>query len=788
MKWLFVVCFFFLTSSVFCQIKVSGYIRDSLTGENLAGVNIFEPLSGKGVISNPFGFYSLSLPGYDSLIIVYSYIGYTPQHIQLKSVINQNLDIALKSGIDLDEVVVSYEKHPVNVPEISIVNIPIEQIKRIPAFMGEADVLRAFQLMPGIQGGKEGTSGIYVRGGSPDQNLILLDDIPLYFVNHIGGFISVFNPEAIKSVDLYKGGFPARFGGRLSSIMDIRMKEGNMKEYSGNISVGILSSKFTIEGPVKEDKTSFIISARRSMVDLFTRGYQLLETDGKYSPGYTLYDLNTKINHIIDPKNRLFLSLYSGRDRLFIKQSDFTVSPDFPFKLKSENDLNWGNHCLALRWNHVYSNQLFSNITFGYTRFFYNSESDVYKADKDTDKIVGTLSNHYNSSIDDILGKIDFDYYLSEHQLKFGGGTTLHKFVPNMSKFQQSGSAEIPVDISYGSQITRPLEFYSYFEDSYNMSNKLSINAGIHWSNFWVYDAFYPSLQPRLISNYKLNENLSIKASYTRMTQAVHLLSKSTAGLQADLWVPATRDVPPQNSSLLVIGVAGNTFLTKQMAWSVESFYKRMNKLIEFSDGASFFSGSADWQDKIEKNGKGSVYGFEFLVQKKQGKTTGWIAYTWSKNMRIFENLNNGEPFPYKYDRRHDISITFNHKFNEETDFSAVWVFATGKALTLPSAQYEQLVLDMENMYFLGYFYDEVHIYDKRNNYREPNYHRLDLALNFTKELTKGIRIFSLGLYNSYNHMNPYYLYFDLDKNGNKKLYSYTLFPVIPSFSYNYKF
>lgn len=790
MRNLFPVILFFIHAIGYSQTTVSGFIEDKNTKERLPGVNIYDINSLQGTVSNSYGFYSITLKE-SAARLIFSMVGYKQQVSQIhpgeKEIV---LNIELESGIELAEVVVTHKQKTINNTEMSVLKIPAKQLLQIPALMGEADVMRAFQLMPGVQGGKEGTSGIYVRGGSPDQNLMLLDDIPLYYVNHIGGYVSVFNPDVIKDIKLYKGGFPARYGGRLSSIVDIRMKEGNMNEVTGNVSVGIISSKFSIEGPLKKDKTSFMFSLRRSLFDVFTRGYQKLILNDDASAGYTLYDMNAKINHIFDAKNRLYFSTYFGRDRILIKQKDADTNDEYPYNFKSKNDVNWGNYSMSLRWNRTYSSKLFSNFTIGYTNFFYHSFSDIDNIEKQTHHTVGTLSNHFSSAINDFIGKADFDFYKNNHQIKFGGGITKHQFTPTMNKIYQVGTTSSNIDTTFGAPKNKPTELFLYMEDELKLTEKLLLNVGLHFVILAENKHTFYSLQPRITGNYAIAENYSVKASFSRMMQPFHLLSNNDAGLPTDLWVPATKEAPPQTSSQFALGIAGEINRKFPVEWSIEAFYKKMNNLIEFQDGASFFSGVADWKKKIVKNGNGTVYGSEFLLQKKEGATTGWISYTLSKNMRQFDDLNSGKPFPYKYDRRHDFSIFMSHKFNEKYQLSASWVFASGNAVTLPSNKYSLYLLERESYHnwTITYLYNDVHIYDKRNNYRTPAYHRLDISLDISEKKRKGLRVWTLGLYNAYNRLNTYYLYFDRDKAGNLKLYSFSLFPVMPSISYRYYF
>ncbi len=788
MKYIFILISLFTVGIANSQTTIYGFIEDSQTKERLPGASVYDLHSKKGTVTNSFGFYSLNLPNNDSITLIFRSLGYTSQTVSLQSDTSINLNIELTSGVELSEVVVTADKNRLKNPEMSILNIPVKQISTIPALLGEVDIMRAFQLMPGVHGGQEGTSGIYVRGGSPDQNLILLDDIPLYYVNHIGGYVSVFNSEAIKNVKLYKGGFPARYGGRLSAIMDIRMKDGNMTNYSGNFSIGLISSKFTIEGPIIKGKTSFIVSARRSLFDLFTRTYLYLNSERKSTAGYTLYDFNAKINHIVNKNNRIYFSAYSGRDRIFIKQKDYDTRENYPFDFESENDLNWGNYSFSFRWNHIYTNHLFSNLTVGYTKFFYNSLSDIYKIEKQSDKTVGRLSNHYLSSINDLIAKVDFDYTLNKYKIKFGGGAIQHRFSPTMNRVNQAGTGYNSIDTTLGANTIQPTELFIYSENKISVTKNLSFNIGAHFNLFSTEERTFWSLEPRVIGNLILTEKLSLKASYSKMSQNVHLLSNSDAGLPTDLWVPATKNAPPEQSSLFALSLAGE--LGMNIEWSFETFYKTFENLIEFNAGASFFTGNADWQQKIENNGQGKAYGAELLLQKKTGKTTGWLSYCISKNTRQFDNLNFGEPFPYKYDHRHDFSITINHKLSDKLQISGSWFFATGNAVTLPSTRYEIYVLEFteRNEGDISYIYDEAHIYGKRNNYRTPVYHRLDINVIFSKKKKNGIRMWSLGLYNAYNRLNTYYLYFNYDKNGNRKLYSYSLFPIMPSVSYSYKF
>lgn len=793
-KLLTLICIAFSVGTK-AQITISGYISDSASGERIIGANVYSPELRSGTTTNNYGFYSIALKKHEATNLVISIIGYVPYKMLCKPTKDTIINIKLSYSINvLKEVIITASPSQYKRAEMSKLELPMKQLAFMPKLAGETDIMRVFQLMPGVQMGKEGTSGIYVRGGTPDQNLILLDDIPLYYVNHIGGFISIFNSEAINAATLYKGGFPARYGGRLSSIVDVRMKEGNMKEFKGNFTFGILSSKLTLEIPIKKDKTSAIISLRRSLFDVLTRSYFLLinkPSTGRQNAGYTIYDLNVKINHKVSEKDHLYFSVYSGHDRLFATQHEASTYSIQEFKYNSERSTQWGNTVFAFRWNHLYNQKLFGNLTLGYTRFYYNNITKAEKNEASTNTNVGKMQSGFKSNVNDLLLKTDYDFIVNnKHNMKFGGALIYHTFKPslNFNKFVEADS--VYYDTIVKDDAIKALEAYLYVEDLYKITDDLTLNIGIRLSSFIVEKKFYFSPEPRLTINYAASNFTSLKASYSRMMQPLHLLSNSGAGLPADLWVPATPKASPEKSQQIALGVIHKLSEAKDIDLSIEAFYKTMNNLIDFREGISLFSGKTGWENKIETGGKGRVYGIEFYIEKKTGNTTGWISYTLSKNTRQFTNINNGKIYPYVYDHPHDLSIVMNHHFNKRITVSATWVFSSGNAITLPDTK--SLIKEISHQLYgfenSGNFYSWSHIYPGKNNYRIPAYHRLDLSASFTRHLGKRTKVWSIDIYNAYNRLNPYYLYFKQSKSGEIKLYAFCLFPIIPSFSYSYSF
>lgn len=789
-----IVCFFcqFATAQSY---TISGFVEDAKSGEKLIGANIYDVKSFKGTTSNVYGFYSLTLPT-GVYTISASFVGYTglERSFDLKN--DTTFTFKMGGALDLDavEITATQSERIQDESQMSVIEIPIQTIEKIPTLLGEKDVLKALQLLPGVQSGSEGSSGLYVRGGGPDQNLILLDGVPVYNASHLFGFFSVFNTDAINSVELIKGGFPAHYGGRLSSVVDIRMKEGNMNEFHASGSTGLVASKLTIEGPIVKDKASFIVSGRRTYIDILARPIikqQFKQGGGSGGAGYYFYDLNGKVNWKISDKDRIYLSSYFGDDNFYFNLEDeYDLGTSKAIHDNMGASLGWGNMTTALRYNRVINKKLFANLSATYSRYNFavGQTSESYSIPADP-VYAQDIAFEYKSGIYDWSGRLDFDYIPSpNHYIKFGAGDIYHTFVPGITVYNGSTGSATDIDTTFGAKPVYAHEYFAYVEDDFKLGARLKINLGLHFSGFLTSKNNYKSLQPRASARYLINEHLSVKASYAQMQQYIHLLTNGTIGLPTDLWVPSTSKVKPEDSRQVALGVA-QTFREKYEI-SIEGYYKTMSNLIEYKEGAGFFTTGTSWEDQIEF-GRGWSYGAEFFLQKKVGKTSGWIGYTLSWTNRQFDNLNFGKPFPYRYDRRHDISIVFLQEINKRIDFAATWVYGTGNAVSLPVEKY------LAPVSLLGGFYGgEIEYYENRNGYRMAAYHRLDVGFNFHKEKKYWKRTWSVGVYNAYSRKNPFFLYFreeyKLDKNGNgyleKQLVSVSLFPIIPYISYSFEF
>lgn len=664
------------------KVTVSGYVTDSESSEILIGANIYDRVSGSGTATNEFGFYSLTLSSGEA-DLQFSYTGYETEDRMVHIHENEKIDVCLKTYMLLDEVVVYGDKSETGITatQMSAIDIPLSILKNTPSLLGEADVMKTLQMLPGVQAGTDGSAGVYVRGGGPDENLILLDGIPLYNVDHVFGFFSVFTPEAVKKVSLFKGSFPARFGGRLSSVIDVRTNDGDMHTYHGTVGIGVLSSKLQLEGPIWKGRTSFNISGRRSYLDLLARPFMTKEE--KY--GYFFYDLNAKINHKFNDKSRLFLSFYNGMDQLNIDYDDKYTdsSTGIEYFSKDENALKWGNTLVAARWNYIFSPKLFSNTTVAFTD--YNFKVHNKWSDYIPNLLDSKFDTKYRSGIKDWAYKIDFDYYpRPKHHVKFGTGYLYHDFKPEVevTKIYELEEEHLRDTVHSGLSNSHIYanEISVYAEDNVDITPRLSVNAGIHFSLFNVKNTTYKSIQPRLSARYQLTDDIALKASYTKMNQYIHLLSSYTITLPTDIWVPATDRIKPMRSHQYSIG--GYYTGIKGWEFSMEGYYKDMRNVLEYKDGSTFLGSSHNWEEKVEM-GRGRAYGLELMAQKTLGKTTGWIAYTLAKSERKFDEkgINRGRWFPYRYDRRHHINLTVNHKFSDRIDVGASWEFYTGGRL-----------------------------------------------------------------------------------------------------------
>ncbi len=783
---LWLVCFFIGLTQVNAQSKytISGTITEAGSGELLPGVMVFCPAQQEGTTTNGYGFYSLQLQTLPAEV-VFRFLGHKEVVLFIKEGdLRQDVEMGLA---EIQKELVIEGNRYLNTAEqtqMSTIEIPVDQIKKIPALLGEKDVLKVIQLLPGVQKGSEGSSGFYVRGGGPDQNLIILDDAVVYNANHLFGFFSTFNGDALKSVELIKGGFPSRYGGRLSSVLNMQMKDGDKQKFKGEAGFGLIASRLMLEGPIAKGKVSYLVSARRTYIDMLI--YPFLPTDSK--AGYYFYDLNGKVNWVVNKNNRLYLSGYTGKDRFYYR-------PWSEFGDQESAYLQWFNRTGTLRWNHIYNEKLFSNTSLIYSKYLFDIGSQT------KENGVETFSLSYGSGIQDWTLKHDFDYALNNrHQMKLGVSSIKHHFTPSAVVVK----GEFAEGDMSGKEEFRSFENGFYMEDEMKLSDKLKINLGYRLSNFVMKDNAYWGWEPRLNARLLINEHWSVKGGYSRMNQYMHLLSNTGIGLPTDLWVPATENVSPMRADQWALGTTKD-FAKQDWSITLEGYYKKMNNVLSYKEGASFLNtgileedNEISWQNNVT-SGKGESYGTELLLQKPTGKLSGWIGYTLSWTKLQFDALNNGKPFFARYDRRHDFSAVAIYEVTENITFSGTWVYGTGQAITLPNANYNVLTHDPNSVSGFaggyggqwgmpGYYDTGVQDFGDKNSFRMAAYHRLDLALQFHKQLERAKRTIEVGLYNAYNRRNPFFYEIRSTSSGRNYLSQISLFPVIPSISWNYQF
>ena len=795
MKKVFLVvvsCLLIQSLSAQQQYTISGYIRDAENGEDLIGATVsVNELSGTGTVTNVYGFYSLTLPAGDYQVR-YSYLGYQPEVISVSLQSDTTISVELgNQEVELQEVVISADRPEDNVKDVNMSReeLKIEKIKTLPALFGEVDVLRTVQLLPGVQSAGEGTTGLFVRGGSADQNLVLLDEATVFNPSHFLGFFSVFNPDAIKNLEIYKGGIPARFGGRLSSILDIQMNEGNNKKMSISGGIGSISSRLTVEGPIVKDKSSFILSGRRTYADLFLR---LSNNDDINNNTLYFYDFNAKANYQINDKNRVFLSGYFGRDK-------FAIADQF--------GLDWGNATATLRWNHIMSDRIFLNTTLIYSNFDYGFDIDAEAA-----------TFEWNSGLQEYSTKFDFTFFANpENTIDFGYQAILHEFAPP-SILPGAGTNFTPLVLDEKFALEQAI----YVSNQQQINDRISLEYGLRYSAFqhigpgrvFLYEEgepysdetiigtdeyetgenikFYHGLEPRFGARFMVTPFSSIKVSYNRMRQYLQVASNATAGLPIDRWIPADTYVRPLIGDQIAMGYFKN-FANNTLEASVEVYYKWMQNIIDFKTGSDILLNN-NIETEISE-GRGWSYGAEFLVRKNVGKTTGWISYTLSRTRRQVDEINGGLPYNARFDRTHDISLVLSHQLGPRLSLSGTWVYSTGLAVSLPSGRYE---LDGQSVPF----YDPL----KRNAYRMPDFHRMDLSAVLESKKNEDRRwksSWSFSVYNAYARKNPFVITFeevynedpgfepeegDVIESSRFAAVKTYLFSIIPSVTYNFKF
>lgn len=777
---LFISCY---SISVFAQDKftLNGYIRDSVSGESLIGANLSIRSEGKGVSSNQYGFYSITLKN-GTYQLAASFVGYQPKVWTINLTDNKSFNILLvpnANAINNVTVVSRRRDNQVKTAQMGKIELNINTAKAIPAFMGEVDILKTLQLMPGVRNAGEGNAGFYVRGGGADQNLILLDDAVVYNTGHLFGFFSIFNSDAIKNVSLIKGGMPAQYGGRLSSVVDVAMKEGNTNKTQVDLGIGLIASRFSIQGPLKKNKASYMISARRTYADAIAKPL-IKKTSDYYGSGYYFYDLNAKVNYEISEKDHLYLSGYFGRDKFNFNNAKRSFNTEIP----------WGNSTATLRWNHVFNKKLFSNTTLVYNdyQFALNGKQNDFNI-------------NLSSGIRDLNAKTDFDYYLSpEHKIKFGAQYTFHTFLPNVL----SGNQDSVVFTPQNATKKFANEYGLYLQDDWEINSKLKLNIGLRYSQFQQVGRYtnyirdvngnkidsvvygkgqtvqsYGGFEPRATIRYTLNDNASLKAAITNNLQYIHLVTNAGTTLPTDLWVPSTLRVKPQLSWQYAIGYFQN-LKEGMFETSVEAYYKTMENQIEYREG---YTPSLKDPEEEFVFGKGWSYGAEFFVNKVKGRLTGWVGYTLSWTWRQFNQLNDGLKYPSRNDRRHDLSVVANYELNDKWKLSSVFVYGTGAAISVP-----------ERFYLVGGVLTQE--YSRINAYRMAAYHRIDIAATYTpkrKENSKFNSNWVFSIYNIYSRQNPYFIYYDQEGSaatGDLKVSAkqVSLFPIIPSITWNLKF
>ncbi|MFZ6014017.1 MAG: TonB-dependent receptor [Bacteroidota bacterium] len=740
------------------KVTVSGFVQDAGSKEVLIAANIYEPKMQTGTSTNSYGYFSLTLPAADTILLIVSYVGYKPETRKIVGTIDGRLDVLLLPSNVLREVEISGARNDDNVNQtrVGVIDVPTRDIQNVPVLMGERDILKAIQFLPGVQQAQEGTTGFFVRGGNLDQNLVLLDEAPVYNPNHLFGLVSTFNVNAVNHVQLIKGGFPAQYGGRLSSILDITMKDGNKEHYQAEGGIGLLSANLTVQGPIKKSKASFIVSGRRSYVDLFQKAFIPNNTTL-----YSFFDVNAKVNFELGKNDKIYFSAFKGRDN-----GSYTGPSSLNYAI------GFGNSTATIRWSHIFGNNLFGNASF---------IANTYDLALSTEQ--GNYYSLFYTGIRDMNTKSDFTWTLNtNHVVRFGATYFYHTTSPSTftDQIPKSGS-RIKVDRNKIRK-RHAIQMAAYINHEWDISENFGLNYGVRVSHYYADIRKYTLFEPRLTAKVNLNKTTSFKASYTEMNQFLHAIPYSSASFPTDIWIASSQRVKPQNSIQYSIGVFKNLKENLYEA-SIEAYHKEMSNQVLFRQGTNL-TVESDIEESLTF-GQGESYGAELFLKKNSGRLTGWFSYTWSRTTQTFPELNFGEPFPFTYDRRHSLAIVATFDINERWSIATDFVFRTGSAYTLPPGR----VPVTDGTLYDGWYYD----YTTRNNTRQRAYHRLDVSFSYKKERTIFGRKYQsewvFGAYNIYARQNPYFIYMTVDPQTQQpQAKELSLLPIVPSVSFNFKF
>jgi len=756
----------------------------NVSGEPLPGAAVTAPYAHVAALSGEDGVCELPLMN-DTATVHISCVGYETLDTLLHIPAIRTLHLTLKVSRDrrLDEVVVTEGAAIQETSQMSRISVPLAQIQSMPRFFGETDIMKTLQTLPGVQQGNEGSSALLVRGGTPDQNLILIDGFQIYNPSHLIGIFSSVNPNFIQSVDIYKGAFPAHFGGRLSSVVDLKSRNGDMNSLHGNVSLGVLMSQLTLEGPLWKGKTSFIISGRRTYHDLYAAPViRAVQSDVKRLSFY-FYDLNAKVHHRFSEKSYLDLAVTNGGDRFKLKVETDNDAPGSEEVLTMQTAIQWNNTVGNLKYHYQFSPELYAEVAAGITQYKFTSDIDQ------REQVNGLQRSQYKlglqSSILDYTVKTDIDYRPGKkHALKLGASGTYHTYNPTSHFEKQQNDTAMLFDNRVQTKVFA-MEWDAYAEDDWDISDRLKANVGLHANALRVNGHYYTSLQPRISARYLLPGDVALKASYVRMNQNIHLLSSNSLSLPTDLWIPATSGLRPEVAQQVSMGVARNIFHDK-IEFSVEGYYKAMDNVVEYKEGASYLNALNDgtWEDKVT-TGKGYSYGAELFLQKKTGRFTGWLSYTLAWSNRKFEDINYGRMFPYKYDRRHTLNLVGIYKLKPGIELSGSFVFQSAAPYTIPTMEYEGTF----GPGFNGTIGQTIQYYPERNNIRIQATHRMDVGISFIKQKKNGrVRTWNFSVYNVYNRRNLFYYDVDSYTQNSVVINGYSMLPILPSISYNLKF